>query len=148
MPPILIDTNILVYASDPSDVTRQDKAIQILKSLEIKGIGRLSIQCLAEFMSVSIRPHRPLYTPDEAIMQIQHLMEAFPTFHLTPEIVLEAARGVRDYGLAYYDAQIWAAARLNLVFTIFSEDFSHGHTLEGVHFVNPFKEDFYFDDWV
>ena len=28
-------------------------------------------------------------------------------------IVLEALRGVRDHQISYYDAQIWASARLN-----------------------------------
>jgi predicted nucleic acid-binding protein len=62
-------------------------------------------------------------------------------------IVLEAGRGARDHGLAYYDAQIWAAARLNQVTTVFSEDFSDGQTLEGVRFVNPFASGFRLEDW-
>jgi predicted nucleic acid-binding protein len=62
-------------------------------------------------------------------------------------IVIEAARGVRDHSLAYYDAQIWAAARLNQVSVIFSEDFNIGSTLEGISFVNPFASDFVLEAW-
>lgn len=62
-------------------------------------------------------------------------------------IVLEAARGARDHGLAYYDAQIWASARLNQVPTIFSEDFTDGQVLEGVRFINPFSTNFRLEDW-
>ena len=64
-----------------------------------------------------------------------------------PLIVLEAARGARDYDMAYYDAQIWASARLNQVATVFSEDFSDGQTLEGVRFVNPFAAGFRLEEW-
>ena len=60
----------------------------------------------------------------------------------------EAARGARDYGLAYYDAQIWAAARLNQVQIVLSEDFQDGQTLEGVRFANPFGESFVIEEWI
>jgi predicted nucleic acid-binding protein len=62
--------------------------------------------------------------------------------------VLEAARGVRDHGLAYYDAQVWAAARLNKIPIIFSEDFQDGRILEGVRFANPFSQSFDLEAWL
>ena len=79
--------------------------------------------------------------------QIDYWQSAFPVFSLTPPIVLEAARGVRDYQLSYYDAQIWASARLNQVPVIFSEDFQDGQTLEGIRFVNPFADKFAMEKW-
>jgi predicted nucleic acid-binding protein len=36
--------------------------------------------------------------------------------------VKEAGRGVRDHKLSYYDAQVWATARLNQVPVAFGED--------------------------
>lgn len=147
MPPILIDTNILIYASDPADGIRQELALRILKHLETTRTGRLSVQCLAEFVRVTTGGQRPLYTWSEAAQQVESLMHAFPVFELTPMIVLEAVRGARDYGLAYYDAQTWAAARLNQVAIVFSEDFSDGQALEGVRFVNPFAEKFQLEGW-
>ena len=62
-------------------------------------------------------------------------------------VVLEALRGVRDYQLSYYDAQIWATARLNRVPVVFSEDFHHG-VLEGVHIVNPLALNFGIGVWL
>jgi predicted nucleic acid-binding protein len=50
--------------------------------------------------------------------------------------------------MVYYDAQIWAVARLNQVTTIFSEDFNDGQVVEGVRFVNPFAAGFLLEDWV
>jgi predicted nucleic acid-binding protein len=147
MPPILIDTNVLVYASDPAETTRQDQALRTLKYLETTYLGRLSVQCLAEFMRVTTRSRRALYTRAEALQQVESLVRAYQIFDLTPLVVLEAARGARDYGLPYYDAQIWAAARLNQVTTVFSEDFSDGQVLEGVRFANPFSAGFRLEDW-
>jgi predicted nucleic acid-binding protein len=67
---------------------------------------------------------------------------------LTPLIVIEAGRGLRDHQLSFYDAQIWASARLNQVPWIFSEDFRDGAVLEGVRFVNSFAQGFVLEDWV
>jgi predicted nucleic acid-binding protein len=148
MPPVLIDTNILIYASDPGDLERQDKALGILKQLEMTRNGRLSAQCLAEFVHASTHSQQPLYTRAEALEQVERLAGAYPIFDVTLLTVLEAARGARDYRMAYYDAQIWAAARLNMVPLIFSEDFLDGQTLEGVRFINPFAKNFKLEDWV
>ncbi|HUP48721.1 MAG TPA: PIN domain-containing protein [Thermoanaerobaculia bacterium] len=74
---------------------------------------------------------------ETALAQAALLAEAFPVFDVTRFIVLEAARGVRQHRLSYYDAQIWATARLNQVATIFSDDFQSGLRLEGVHFLDP-----------
>lgn len=147
MPPVLIDTNVLVYASDPAEIVRQEQALSILRRLEITGMGRLSAQVLAEFMHATTRSRRQLYTWAEALQQLERLVRAFPVFDLTSLIVLEAARGAREHGLAYNDAQIWASARLNQVTVVFSEDFSDGQLLEGVRFVNPFAAGFRLEDW-
>ena len=147
MAPILIDTNVLVYASDPADLTRQDQALRTLKHLGMSLSGRLSVQSLAEFINVTTCSRRPLYTRAEAYEQAERLIHTYPVFDLTPMIVLEAARGARDHSLAYYDAQIWATARLNQVPVIFSEDFGDGQALEGVRFVNPFGSAFQLEDW-
>ena len=60
-------------------------------------------------------------------------------------MVLEAVRGLRDHGFPYYDAQIWAAARLNQIPIVLSEDFASGSTVEGVTFIDPFAEGFRVD---
>jgi len=147
MPVILVDTNLLVYLFDYADPHRQNQAIAVLRHLETAGSGRLSVQSLAEFASVSTRRLRPPLTPAQALQQVESFSQALPVLDLTPAIVLEATRGVRDHRLPYYDAQIWAAARLNQVPVIFSEDFASGSTLEGVRFVNPFAPDFVLDQW-
>lgn len=148
---ILMDTNILVYAYDPVDETRQEKAVQILNHLHLNGSGCLSAQCLAEFFSVMIRPKHNTparLTPAEAVKTISHLAAQFEIYPLTALTIMEAGRGVRDYHLSYYDAQIWAVARLNQTQIVFSEDFQHGQSLEGVRFINPFQPSFDLMAWM
>jgi predicted nucleic acid-binding protein len=147
MPLILLDTNVIVYACDPGDPVKRAQAGRVLRFLEQTGSGRLSVQGLSEFVSAATRHLRPALTATEATQQVERLMLAFPVFDLTPMVVLEALRGVRDHHLSYYDAQVWAAARLNQVPVIFSEDFNPNATLEGVRFVNPFAPDFVLENW-
>lgn len=67
---------------------------------------------------------------------------------MTPFIVLEAARGVEAHQLGFWDALIWASAKLNQIPLILSEDFRTGTSLEGVRFLNPLAEDFNIDHWL
>lgn len=145
---ILIDTNLLVYLVDQNDPERQSRALEVLGALELHQAGRLSTQNLAEFINVAVHKLQPGLTVDQAMEWTGRFVRLWPVFDLTPQIVLEAARGVRDHKLAYYDAQIWATARLNQVSIVFSEDFQDGLFLEGVRFVNPFRPVFDVNQWV
>ncbi len=147
MPPILIDTNLLVYLYDTVSLDKASQARRVLDRLELTRSGRLSVQSLAEFFHVSTRKLDPPLSRSEALAQVSLFTRIWPVFDLTPLIVLEAARGARDYGLPFYDAQIWASARLNQVTIVFSEDFSDGQVLEGVRFADPFSPGFRLDGW-
>jgi len=148
MPSILIDTNILVYSCDPSEFPRQDRALEILENTAILQAGCVSVQNLAEFMNVTTRSLNPILTPQEALNQVKRLIQSFRVYDLTSAVVMEAGRAKRDFKLAYYDAQIWATAKLNQIPIVFSEDFNHGQVLEGVRFVNPFVKAFVLEDWL
>ncbi len=145
MPSILLDTNILIYTFDPRDESRQEQAIALLIKLEGEEKGCLSAQCLSEFASAALT--KLGLSADDVMDKIGNWQNAFPVFNLTPQIALEATRGVRDHKLSYYDAQIWACARLNQVPVIFTEDFQDGQILEGIRFINPFGGDFVMDEW-
>ena len=147
MPPVMIDTNLLVYLYDNQSPGKAARARQVLAQLELTGAGRLSVQNLAEFFHVSTRKLDPPLSRADAMDQVSLFVRMWPVFDLTQMIVLEAARGARDHALPYYDAQVWATARLNQVSVIFSEDFSDGQVLEGVRFVNPFAAGFRLEDW-
>jgi predicted nucleic acid-binding protein len=148
MPPALIDTNLLVYFYDQNQPAKQAQSHRVLEQLELTHSGRLSVQALAEFFSVATRKLSPNLTPAEALEQINLFIRLWPVFDLTPLIVMEAGRGVRDHKLSYYDAQVWATARLNQVPIVFSEDFRDESILEGVRFVNPFSSEFSLEKWL
>jgi predicted nucleic acid-binding protein len=144
---ILLDTNVLIYAHDPSEPTKQGRAIEVLDRLHLTGTGLLSAQCLGEFFSIAVRARRPMLSASDAAAQVERLLQAWPVLDITPLVVGEAIRGVRVHRLPYWDAQLWATARLNQTPVIFSEDFSPGVVLDGIRFVNPFARDFDIETW-
>ena len=133
----LVDTNVLVYAHDGSDATKQACAVEVLAQLA--GTAALSVQALSEFSSVALRKMDPPMSARALYKELESLEVAFPILPVTPAVVLEAVRGVRDYKLSYYDAQVWAVARLAQIPILLSEDFASGGILEGVTFMNPFS---------
>jgi predicted nucleic acid-binding protein len=79
---------------------------------------------------------------DTAEATVRNFLRSWPIFDVTPMHVYEAVRGVREHRLSYYDALIWATARLNGVPHLLSEDGQDGRYLEGVRYLNPFAPDF------
>ncbi|HET9587354.1 MAG TPA: PIN domain-containing protein [Anaerolineales bacterium] len=148
MTEILIDTNILVYVFDLAEASKRSHSVVIMRELQNRSLGCLSIQCLSEFFNATARGTSPKLTINVALQYLQDYLLAFPTFPLTPSIVLEAARAVRDHSISFYDAQIWASALINDIPIVFSEDFQDGRVIEGVRFVNPFAETFELDKWI
>lgn len=138
----LLDTNIILYPNDPTDTERQMRARELLRLLVAGRNAALPAQALAEFASVALRKFRPPMDWSSIYRKVEELKQAFPVIPLTPEVVLEAMRGVRDYQFSYYDAQIWAVAQLNQIPIVLSEDFNSGSVIEGVTFLNPFDNTF------
>jgi predicted nucleic acid-binding protein len=133
---------------DPADAAKQARAIEVLDYLHANSAGRLSSQTLAEFFAAATRGARPLLSPTKASRQVENFANSWIVFEITPFVVIEAARGVRSHKFSYWDAQLWATARLNQVPVIFTEDFNDGSTIEGVRFVNPFATAFVLSRWI
>jgi predicted nucleic acid-binding protein len=144
---ILVDSNIHVSAYDRSEPEKQAQAAAILEQLFITGTGILSTQVLAEFFVAVTRKITRRLSVEEALESLSNYVASWEVLGLNSLNILEAARGVRDHGFSYYDAQIWALARMNQVMVVFSEDFNPSW-IEGVQLVNPFAPDFILADWV
>lgn len=139
---VLVDTNVLVYAYDRSEPEKQRRALEVLDPLVISGAGAISTQVLAEFFVAVTREIAAPLSISDAYERVKNYLHSWTVLDVTGMIVLEAARGVRDHQFGFWDAQIWATARLNQIPVVFSEDFNVGQITEGVRFVNPFAADF------
>jgi predicted nucleic acid-binding protein len=138
----LVDTNVLVYAYDPSDGVKRERAIAVLERLVAQGTGALSAQVLGEFFVTVTRKVAVPLTLAEAERSVTSYVRSWPVFDLTEVTVLEAVRGAARHGLSYWDALIWAAAKLEGVANVLTEDFQDGALIEGVRFRDPFAAGF------
>ncbi len=145
---VMVDTNVLLYAYDRGEPSKQPQAFALLDRLTVGGLGVLTSQILAEFFVNATRRLRPPLTTEEAYNCIQNYLLSWEILDISGPIVLEAARGVRTYQMSYWDAQIWASAKMNQIRVVFSEDFGPRVIIEGVRFVNPFESNFKIEAWL
>jgi len=142
----LVDSNVLVYRFDPRDPAKQRTADELLRAGAASGSLVLPHQALIEFFAAVIRPRSdlgavPLLPPEEARIETEGLMAQFRVVYPNREVVQTALRGMAMYGLAWFDAHLWAHAEVYGFAEILSEDFSHGRHYGTVRVVNPFAAD-------
>ncbi len=138
----LVDTNVLVYAYDPSDQVKRQRATDVLKSLWDTNAGALSAQVLGEFYVTVIRGIPSPLTPRDAEQSITRYMRSWEVYPVTAWAVREAVQATQRHSMQFWDALIWATAKFNQVPTILTEDFTDGRTVEGVRYINPFAPAF------
>ena len=113
-------------------------AAELLGRVIADGSACLSSQILGEFYVTVTRRFPGSMDPETASQHTERFAELLEVHSSGLQVVLGALRGVLRYRLSYYEAQIWAVARLNHVPVVFSEDFAEGAEIEGVRFRNPF----------
>ena len=141
-PAILVDSNILVYAFDPRDSTKQKQAAALIGQLIQGQQAVLSVQCLSEFFNATTRKLPERLRPREALLAVERFARTCAVLELTASAVMEGCRAASQQRLSLWDALIWAVAKLNQVPYVLTEDQEHDRFLEGVRFVNPFVPEF------
>jgi predicted nucleic acid-binding protein len=71
---------------------------------------------------------------------LDEIIQSAQVVPLTPDLTHDSLTTALEHGLSFWDGLIWAAAHLNQVSTIYTEDFQHNRVVEGVRFVNPFVD--------
>ena len=145
-PSFLLDTNLLVYGFDTRTPEKQERALELLDRVGRRLSAALPAQVLAEFANVMLYKMEPRLSPVDVSEQLHLCKQIFPIYPLTSAVSLEAVRSVEEHSFRYFDAQIWACAKLNQVPMILSEYFPVGATVEGVTFENPLAESFDLSD--
>ena len=141
-PEYLIDTNVLIYAYDAADPGKRDTAIGVLERLATTGRGALSVQVLGEFYTNVIRKPRIPLTRAQARDSVIRLSTSWHTLEVEVRTMLAAAEASALHGLPYWDALVWATARVNGIQTVLTEDGQDGRVIDTVQLVNPFAPSF------
>ena len=134
-----LDTNILLYAHEPANGIKHERARALIEKLWNSGGGVLSTQVLQELcVSLRRKTARP-WTVEET----RNLISDYLDWHIvvnTPESVIEALIIEARFQISFWDALIIQAAESSGAAILYSEYLSDGQTYGSVRVVNPLIE--------
>jgi len=131
-----LDTNVLVYAYQTSDLRKQRIARQLV-SRAVAGELTISTQVLAEFAATLLHKVQPPLSMEEVAIALDGL-GPIPLIVPDGDIVRRAVEARGAYGIHFYDGMIVAAAERAGCEKILSEDLNSQQKYFGVVVANPF----------
>lgn len=135
---VFVDTNVLVYARDLRDETKQARALRWMALLWETRAGRLSHQVLQEYYVTMTRKLVPTHDAVEARADVTALFTWKP---LAVDVDLfDVAWRIEDrFGLSWWDALIVAAAERSACSHLLTEDLQDGQRIGSVEIIDPFR---------
>jgi predicted nucleic acid-binding protein len=133
-----IDTNVLVYAGDAREETKQPLAQAILRRA-VSCDCRLTIQAVMEFYAAARK--RLGLAPAAAAKEARRHAALFPILVPTQSAMLRALSTAGAGELGHWDALLLATAEESGCKVALSEDMSDGHRLGNIVVRNPFAGD-------
>jgi predicted nucleic acid-binding protein len=133
--PCFVDANVFIYARDPRDPRKQERAAQWIDLLWRERLGRTSAQAIAEFYAVATR--KLGIAPERVWPHVERYFAWKP--HPVDEDVLRRARETEQrYRLSWWDSTIVAAAQLQDCVLLLTEDLQDGAVFGAVTVRSPF----------
>jgi predicted nucleic acid-binding protein len=133
---ISLDTNILIYSVDRDAGDRHKTAANLVeRSVRTRNCVQ-PLQSLCEFFNVATR--KIGLDAAAAAEVVARWQAAVPVEPASGDDLRNAIRAVREHGLSFWDALLWATVRRVGVDLLLSEDLPNRRTIEGVRIVNPF----------
>jgi predicted nucleic acid-binding protein len=133
-----VDSNVLLYAHDLSERTKQPIARAVLEDLWSTRTGVVSTQVLQEFYVVATRRFDPPIPRAEA-REIIALYAAWTVVQVDPALILDAAVLEERHTLSFWDALIVEAAARAGATRLLTEDLQHGRRISGLSIEDPFR---------
>ena len=136
---VFIDTNLWVYRLDQREPHKRQYVERWLAKVVAEHEVVISTQVLIELRSVASRKLQPPLGPK----QTNDLLEALCGFEVVSTdgpLVLDADLLASSEQLSWFDALIAEAALRSNCSVIYSEDFGHGRTIQGLKVINPLLE--------
>lgn len=129
-----VDTNVLVYAVDEADPTKQRIARTLLaQTTELV----VSAQVLGEFYVTVTRKLAVVVAADTAGELVNKLVR-LPCVAVDGQLVQRALVASQRWQLSYWDALVLEAARQAGCVRVLTEDLTDGAVYDGLRIENPF----------
>jgi len=133
-----LDTNILVYAVDASNPTKQTKAIQLVVEAHQSGQGIVSYQVVQEWFSVMIRKGAVLLEMEQALPVYRRLIEPLWRIQSSRQVLDLAIELQVAESFSWWDSLVISAAIHGGCDRLLSEDLQDGREIRGLLISNPF----------
>lgn len=134
---VFVDTNVLVYSRDASELQKQEQAMSWMAYLWRTRAGRLSFQVLQEFYVTVTEKLEPGLEREIARSEVRSMLPWRPIS--VDARVIEGAWLIQDrYKLSWWDSMIVSAAQVGDCRYLLTEDLLEDQEFDGVQVVNPF----------
>jgi len=134
---VFVDANVLLYARDPAQPFRESRAAEWLARLWREGVGRTSVQVLAECYVNLTRKRAFRISQEQAWDEVVTFLAWRP--QPVDVALLHRAREIEQrWRLSWWDSMVVAAAQLQDCALLLTEDLQDGAVLETVTVRSPF----------
>lgn len=132
-----VDTNILIYAHDPRDAAKQNRAVELIASL-VDGVLLWQVAC--EYIAASRKLEAYGLSRAQVWADLHDLRDEWRFVIPTPA-TLESAEALMVTGnLSVWDALLVAACVESGAMRLYSEDFDASISgATGIEIINPFE---------
>jgi predicted nucleic acid-binding protein len=133
-----VDTNILLYAYDPSSGHRHQAARDVVSRLGRTRQGALSVQVLQEFYVNAVSKIEVRLSPDQARRRLRALRRWSTHSPLAADVIAASAIS-EDHQISFWDAMIVRSACELGCDLLWTEDLNAGQVIVGVRILDPFS---------
>lgn len=131
-----VDTNVLIYARDPRDPLKQQKARALTANLSD---GALLWQVACEFIAASRKLTAVGFTQAHAWRELERLCVLWKLIVPSESVFVRGEQLTATQNLSFWDAMIVAACTEGGITRLYTEDFDDSlKQATGVEIVNPF----------
>lgn len=133
----LVDSNILVYAFTDLDLTKKEKAKEIISIAQISGQGYISKQNIIELINTT----RKLKRRDSNIELIKVIegLESLKIIDYYTSSIKKALALESEINLDFFDCLIIQTMLDNDIYTVYTENEKHFQKSKKLNVINPFK---------
>lgn len=131
-----VDTNVLIYARDPRDPVKQQKARELTSGMPD---GVLLWQVACEFIAASRKLTEVGYTQAEAWRELEKLRRLWTMILPSESVLMRAEQLTATRNLSFWDSLLVAACIEGGVTRLYTEDFDASLSrATDVEIINPF----------
>lgn len=134
-----LDTNILVYSFDSTQVKKRKIAQGLIGRALAEGDGLISYSVVQEFLNVATRKFAKPMTERDAQDFLRAVLQPLCRVFASIDLYEHALKLASAYRYSFYDCLILAAANQAGAKILYSEDMQDGQAIEGLRIRNPFQ---------